>query len=67
MISRVQGDRGYPHNVWSMTDEGAPLEAQLENAATGDYHGYPLPPDDPMHAIVIREWAQRVDQGADDA
>jgi hypothetical protein len=36
--------------------EGVPLEAQLENAANGTYHGYPMPEDDPFRDIVIARW-----------
>jgi hypothetical protein len=66
MISRQTSSSGFPQNVWSMTEDGAPLEAQLENASQGVYHGYPIPTDDPMYLIVVREWhgrSQQVDKG----
>jgi hypothetical protein len=67
MLSSRGSGAGFPQNVWSLTAEGVPIEAQLENAAKGTYHGYPLPDDDPMHAIVIREWQRRGAQAhADD-
>ncbi|MCX2865529.1 hypothetical protein OOZ63_27275 [Paucibacter sp. PLA-PC-4] len=34
---------GWPRLVWSVTDDGIPMEAQLENSAAGTYHGYPMP------------------------
>ncbi len=46
----------YPQNVWSVSTNGIPLEAQLENAANGTYHGYPMPEDDAFRDIVISKW-----------
>ena len=48
---------GYPQNVWSVTDDGYPLEAQLENAGTGAYHGYPMPKTDPFRDTVLKRWS----------
>jgi hypothetical protein len=45
---------GWPKNVWAVTDDGIPLEAQRDG--NGSYHGYPLPPEDPMAAEVKRFW-----------
>jgi hypothetical protein len=53
---------GFPQNVWTVTADGHPLEAQLENADKGAYHGYPLPEDDPMHEVILREWKKTGDQ-----
>lgn len=47
---------GYPQNVWSVSADGVPLEAQLENPANGTYHGYPMPEDDAFREIVISKW-----------
>ena len=46
----------WPQNIWSVTDTGAPLEAQLENPETGTYHGYPMPESDPLVNEIIRLW-----------
>lgn len=46
----------WPQNIWSVTDQGKPLEAQLENPETGAYHGYPMPESDPLAAEIIRLW-----------
>jgi hypothetical protein len=46
----------WPQNIWSVTEDGYPLEAQLENPVTGTYHGYPMPPSDPMAAEIVRQW-----------
>jgi hypothetical protein len=55
LISRQQ--RGaYPQNVWSVTKDGLPLEAQLENPEAGSYHGYPLQADDGFGELVLRLW-----------
>jgi hypothetical protein len=53
LISDWSGD-GFPKNVWSVTLEGIPLEAQLENSGNGTYHGYPLIDDDFGREVLIR-------------
>jgi hypothetical protein len=55
MISAWDG-AGFPKNIWSMTPDGIPLEAQLENPGNGTYHGYPLEQNDPFRERVISEW-----------
>ncbi len=47
---------GFPQNIWAVTNEGYPLEAQLENEFTGAYHGYPMPDNDPFREKVIARW-----------
>jgi len=47
---------GYPQNIWVVTEEGWPLEAQLENAERGAYHGYPMPETDPFREEVLAGW-----------
>lgn len=49
---------GYPQNIWAVTGEGMPLEAQLENAQTGVYHGYPMPETDPFREKVLAKWKE---------
>jgi hypothetical protein len=51
---RMAGD--WPKNVWSVTDSGFAMEAQLENSDLGSYHGYPMPETDPLSQEVIRRW-----------
>ena len=46
----------FPQNVWSVTDKGMPVEAQLENRDQGVYHGYPLLRIDPLYEEVLRRW-----------
>ena len=46
----------WPQNIWSVTEDGYPLEAQIENPATGTYHGYPMPLSDPLAAEIVRRW-----------
>jgi hypothetical protein len=46
----------YPQNVWSVTRGGQALEAQLDNADQGIYHGYPMPDTDPMRDGVLKIW-----------
>ncbi len=49
----------WPQNIWAVTSDGIPLEAQLENPETGVYHGYPMPESDPFSNEVIKEWKAR--------
>ncbi len=49
----------FPQNIWSVTPQGAPLEAQLENRELGTYHGYPLLPHDPLHKKVLEWWEEQ--------
>ena len=51
---RMDGE--WPKNVWSVTDDGIAMEAQLENPELGTYHGYPMPDTDPLSLEVIRRW-----------
>lgn len=57
MISDWDGT-GFPKNIWSMTADDIPLEAQLENPGNGTYHGYPLEKNDDFRDAVIAKWAE---------
>ena len=46
----------FPQNIWSITADGIPLEAQLENREAGTYHGYPMPENDDFRTTVLRVW-----------
>ena len=46
----------YPQNIWSVTEDGEPLEAQLENRERGVYHGYPMPTADPFRDTILARW-----------
>lgn len=46
----------WPQNIWAVSDDGIPLEAQLENPETGTYHGYPMPLSDPLADEVLQKW-----------
>jgi hypothetical protein len=52
-------ERHWPKNVWSVMDDGTPLEAQLESVETGSYHGYPMQTADPFGDEVIKQWRIR--------
>jgi hypothetical protein len=52
MISDWSGE-GFPKYIWSITSAGIPLEAILENAASGTYHGYPLESNDDFRESVL--------------
>ena len=47
----------FPQNIWAVTDEGIPVEAQLENSTMGFYHGYPMPQSDHFCKAVIQRWS----------
>ena len=49
-------DGVWPKNIWSVTEKGRPMEAQLENPILGTYHGYPMPENDPLASDVLRRW-----------
>jgi hypothetical protein len=49
----------FPQTIWSVTADGHPLEAQLDNAEQGVYHGYPMPTTDPFRDVVLRRWKMR--------
>jgi hypothetical protein len=53
----VQSRGLWPQNVWVVTDEGEPLEAQLEG--DGRYHGYPMPEGDPFREEVLARWERK--------
>ena len=48
----------FPQNIWAVTDDGDPVEAQLENATMGTYHGYPMPKTDPFREVIVSLWSQ---------
>jgi len=48
----------FPQNIWSVTESGEPLEAQLGNRETGEYHGYPMPENDPFREVVLKAWKE---------
>ena len=45
-----------PYNVWAVTADKVPLEAQWES--DGVYHGYPMPAADPFAAEVRKRWSK---------
>ena len=51
---QTRGD--FPQNIWAVTEDGNPLEAQLENRAQGVYHGYPMPMNDDFRDEVLKRW-----------
>ena len=56
----LQERNGFPQNIWMVLKrEGVfyPLEAQLENAEQGQYHGYPLQKSDPFYDEVLKMWS----------
>jgi len=55
MVSQARRE-GFPQNIWPVTSDGSPVEAQLENASSGAYHGYPMPDTDPFSRQVLLKW-----------
>ncbi len=52
----VRRDGEFPVNIWSVTRDGVPLEARLENGVLGTYHGYPLASNDDFGDVVLERW-----------
>jgi hypothetical protein len=52
----VQERAGVPQNIWAVSDDGTPLEAQLDNQEQATYHGYPMPEADPLRKEILRRW-----------
>jgi len=55
LTSPWSGD-AYPKHIWAVSANGVALEAKLDDAAVGRYHGYPLLSDDPFRAVVLKAW-----------
>jgi len=51
----AQEDEGWPRVVWAVFGNSV-LEARLDNAQQGTYHGYPLDRDDPFASAVLERW-----------
>lgn len=49
---------GFPQNIWAVTNEGYPVEAQLENEGLGTYHGYPMSERAPFYGEVLARWVK---------
>ena len=57
LVSRqVRG--GFPQNIRAVTDDGDPVETQLENQTLGTYRGYTMPETDPLSEVILRLWCQ---------
>jgi hypothetical protein len=54
---RYKGD--WPKNVWAVTEDGYPMESQLEDHIIGRYHGYPIPKSDPLGFEILKVWKER--------
>ena len=52
----IQERAGFPQNIWAVTDDQIPVEAQLENEVQGTYHGYPMQNSDPLSREILRRW-----------
>jgi len=51
----IQERNGWPQNIWAVVN-GRALQAMLENADQGAYHGYPLQEYEPLADEVLRRW-----------
>ncbi|MGZ8245908.1 hypothetical protein [Methylomagnum sp.] len=51
----IQERNGWPQNIWAVVN-GRSLQAMLENAEQGTYHGYPLQEDEPLADEVLKRW-----------
>lgn len=57
-LTSVQARKGWPQNVWAVSESGIALEAMLTNEDTGLYHGYPLQSRDPLVEEVLKRWKE---------
>lgn len=48
----------FPQNVWAVSEDNIPLEAQLDNQEQGSYHGYPMLETDPFREEVLSRWSR---------
>lgn len=55
LVSR-QERNGFPQNIWGLSEDGIPFEAELDNIGTGSYHGYPMPEEDDFRCLVLEKW-----------
>ena len=46
-----------------MDETGEAYEAKTKPDREVDYHGFRLGEDDPMRAVVLKEWRRRCPQG----
>lgn len=53
--------------LWTVADSGWIFEARLTNAATAEYHGYPVRPTEPIAALVLRRYAAWAEAHGSDA
>ena len=58
MTSRLL-ENGLPKFVWSVSNAGEAFEAKAHPNTPGEYHGYPLEPEDDMRRRVLDAWKQR--------
>jgi hypothetical protein len=56
----VQERGGWPQNVWAVTEQGIPVESELDNSVLGTYHGFPMPTADPFRETVVSRWNQPI-------
>lgn len=51
--------KGWPRHIWAVVSGDIVLEAKPSMAGSGIYHGYPLPPSDPLCEVVLKIWKER--------
>jgi hypothetical protein len=54
----IQEQNGLPQNIWAVSPNGIPLEAQLENVESATYHGYPMGSGDPLASEILARWKE---------
>jgi hypothetical protein len=58
MISEI-GDDGFPKYIWSVSSNEEIFESKTHPNGTGQYHGYPLGPEDDWREVVLKAWMER--------
>ena len=48
----------FPQNIWAVSSDGRPLEAQQGSPGQGIYHGYPLLSHDELWDRILDRWIE---------
>ena len=49
--------KGWPKNVWAVSQNRIAVEAILENETLGTYHGYAMGHGDPLAQEILKRWS----------
>ena len=49
----------FPKYIWFVAEDYQVFEAKTDQSAPGQYHGYPLEPNDSFRDIVLKAWKEQ--------